>query len=312
MKQFLEKYLKRDIEVNEYNGERLPLMFSGLYQLYVLKADSFEWIVAVPKQQIGLRDLRIHVAQLEKYTDMNCAFCFDNVSYYIADALLDSGIAFIIMDKQIYLPFAGIMTQTTRNASATPVQEISFLTQKILLSAIYEKWKNMTITKIADAMEVTKAAVSKCFNEMEYLNVPVIELIGRSRVITVGDDVKSLWEQIKPILRNPVIKRFELDRDCKLDYMAGISALSEYTLLNDNNYPTYGVLKKNIRNLDMKLADARRNDIGCVVLELGYIIDYKGKHIMDPLSIVLSLSDQEKADERVRMSIDEMLEEYVW
>ena len=51
---------------------------------------------------------------------------------------------------------------------------------------------------------------------------------------------------------------------------------------------------------------------GCVVLELGYFIDYKDKSLQDPLSVALSITQIEKQDERVDLSINEMLKEYVW
>ncbi len=56
-----------------------------------------------------------------------------------------------------------------------------------------------------------------------------------------------------------------------------------------------------------KLKQVRRGEeIGCVVLELGYFIDYGQKPIQDPLSVALSLTDEEKQDERVMISINEM------
>lgn len=53
-------------------------------------------------------------------------------------------------------------------------------------------------------------------------------------------------------------------------------------------------------------------EIGCVVLELGYFIDFENKGVEDPLSVALSITEAEKQDERIRTSIREMLEEYVW
>ena len=38
----------------------------------------------------------------------------------------------------------------------------------------------------------------------------------------------------------------------------------------------------------------------------------EGKEIQDPLSVALSMTEEERADERVGISINEMLEEYVW
>lgn len=118
---------------------------------------------------------------------------------------------------------------------------------------------------------------SRCFDEIEYLNVNILDTKGRSRAITIPPDVKQLWEQIQHILRDPVIRRYAFPDDIHLE-------------------------KKTRRG----------EEIGCVVLELGYFIDYGQKSIQDPLSVALSLTDEEKQDERVMISINEMLEEYVW
>ena len=99
-----------------------------------------------------------------------------------------------------------------------------------------------------------------------------------------------------------------------MEKKAGITALCEYSLLSDNDYPTYAITKKEISETGIKkMKRVRRGEeIGCVVLELGYFINFDNKKIEDPLSVVLSLSDEEKQDERVCISVDEMLEGYVW
>ena len=53
-------------------------------------------------------------------------------------------------------------------------------------------------------------------------------------------------------------------------------------------------------------------ETGCEILELGYFISFQGKDIQDPLSVYLTLSEEDKQDERVQIAIDEMLEDYVW
>ena len=42
------------------------------------------------------------------------------------------------------------------------------------------------------------------------------------------------------------------------------------------------------------------------------IIDFENKGLEDPFSVVLSLMEEEKQDERINISVKEMLEEYVW
>ena len=53
---------------------------------------------------------------------------------------------------------------------------------------------------------------------------------GKSRVIDIPDEREQLWQQIKMVLRNPVIRRFILREDIKFEKKAGISALCEYSL----------------------------------------------------------------------------------
>ena len=112
-------------------------------------------------------------------------------------------------------------------------------------------------------------SANRCFDEIEYLNVDILGMKGKSRVITVPADIQKLWNDVRVILRNPVIARYELKEDIQLEKMAGIT-------------------------------------------ELGYFIDFKNKKLEDPLSVTLSLTESEKQDERIGISIKRMLEEYVW
>ena len=74
------------------------------------------------------------------------------------------------------------------------------------------------------------------------------------------------------------------------------------------------VTKKELKDSGVKAEKqvSELEEIGCVVLELGYFIDFSGKGLQDPLSVVLSLTGEEQEEERVDISINEMLEEYVW
>jgi hypothetical protein len=182
------------------------------------------------------------------------------------------------------------------------------------LVAIYEKWENVTASKAAIRLGVTKMSANRCFDEIEYLNVDILGMKGKSRVITVPADIQKLWNDVRVILRNPVIARYELKEDIQLGKKAGITALCEYSLLSDNEYPTYAITKKEITESGIRKMKQVHSgeEIGCVVLELGYFIDFKNKKLEDPLSVTLSLTESEKQDERIGISIKRMLEEYVW
>lgn len=99
-----------------------------------------------------------------------------------------------------------------------------------------------------------------------------------------------------------------------LPVFGGMSALAEYSMISDNKYPTYVVAKKDIKDLALKdrLVDIKKDEPGCIIQEVGYVVSFDKGDAIDPLSLLLSLSDDEKKDERIEISIREMLEEYVW
>lgn len=316
MKDYLEKTLRQKVTIKANNSlcDKLPLAFKGRYYFFDIETNGVHWIAIKPKSDAGLVTLRKDRAKVQAAAGLNCAIFMDSTTCYIKEKLIDEGIPFVLADKQVYLPFIGYLLSNSGERDIAPVQLISYLTQKLILTAIYEKWDKVTVSEAAVRLGVTKTSVTRCFDEIEYLSIDILDAKGKSRAITVSEDRKQLWEKLQSVLRNPVIARYELREDIHLDKKAGITALCEYSLLSDNDYPTYAITKKEISETGIKKMKriCRGEEIGCVVLELGYFIDFENKKIEDPLSVVLSLSDGEKQDERVRISIDEMLEEYVW
>ena len=316
MKDYIEKCLRRPIiiEKNDKILNLLPLKFKGMYDLFIVQQDRVEWMIVRPKEEVRLNTLRYDRNQIEKVSGLNCALYFTKINQYTKDTMQNEGIPFIIEQKQMFLPFLGMLLSEKNDRRLMPVHTISFLTQKLLLCALYEKWNGMNVTKIADRLGVSKMSVSRCLDEMEYLDIGILDISGKTRKVSVGNDTQKLWESIKPILRNPVITRFQLVEDISLKKKAGISALCEYSLLSDNLYPTYAITKKELNDVQIKSLRqiSRGEEIGCEVLELGYFIEFNGKKVQDPLSVLLSLSDEDMKDERVQICIDEMLEDYVW
>lgn len=316
MKDYLEKTLRQKVTIKANNSlcDKLPLAFKGRYYFFDIETNGVHWIAIKPKSDAGLVTLRKDRAKVQAAAGLNCAIFMDSTTCYIKEKMIEEGIPFVLADKQVYLPFIGFLLTSSGERDIVPVQLISYLTQKLILTAIYEKWDKVTVSEAAVRLGVTKTSVTRCFDEIEYLNIDILDVKGKSRVITVSEDRKQLWEKLQSVLRNPVIARYELREDLLLDKKAGITALCEYSLLSDNDYPTYAITKKEISETGIKKMKriCRGEEIGCVVLELGYFIDFDNKKIEDPLSVVLSLSDEEKQDERVSISINEMLEEYVW
>ena len=177
------------------------------------------------------------------------------------------------------------------------------------------QWEKVNITQAAMALNVTKAAVTKCFNEIETLDIPVLKIYGRSRYIIGASNKKVFWDKIKPYLISPLIKTLYFKDNVAGDHIkSGISALSVYSMISDSEYPTYAVTKDRIKELLSGNYEQIGKDEtpGCLIQELGYYIPFRDTNAVDPLTVSLLMSDEEKEDPRISMAIDEMLEEYVW
>ena len=315
MNEFIEKCIgmKVDIKDVDYNG-KLPMIYSSLYDFKIASMHNIEWLIAIPKEKINLAQLRKNHRQIEKLLDMRCALYIKDTSTYYKNAMIADGIPFIVEDREIYLPFLGILLNSANERNIKPVQRLSFLTQKMIITAIYEKWNEVTVTKAAEQLDITKMSASRCFDEIDFFDMPILGTKGKSRVINIPDDVKGLWSSIEVYMRNPVLNIFNINDNLTLPVKGGMSALAEYSMISDNKYPTYVVAKKDIKDLALKdrLVDIKKDEPGCIIQEVGYVISFGNGDAIDPLSLFLSLSDDEKADERIEISVREMLEEYVW
>ena len=316
MKEFLEKNLNQKIKLDKTDQlyASLPLQYKGRYDFYVAEAGTVRWLIAEPKDRTALTDLRKDWRRITQVSEMECVLFLKESNAYAVSTMMSEGIFFIIDKKQIYMPRLGIMLTAAENRMVRPVQQISFLTQKMILTAIYEKWTGVNVTAAAEKLAVSKMSATRCFDEMEYIGIDMLEKTQSRRKITVKKTAKETWEEVEKYLISPVIKEFRLTTDAGLPVKSGISALAELTLVSDNPYPTYGIQKKDLKQSGILSARpcGWDEEIECIVQELGYFIDFCGKKIMDPLSIVLALSEEEKSDGRIRNSVEEMLEEYVW
>lgn len=316
LKQFIEDTLHQNVKIDNFaDGNKIPLIFQRSYDLFVLTINNQSCLLVSPKMEAGLAVLRKHHRRFEALTEQYCVFYLKNLNYYSRDKMLEEGIPFIWENHEIYMPFLGILLKPNESRILKPCVKISFLTQKFLLLMLYNKWQNITVTMAAQLLNVSKMSATRIFDEVETLGIPVLQKRGRVRQLYSKGDKLEMWRLIRPYMRSPLIQEFYLSEDLqKCLPKSGFSALCEYSMLNDNNYKTYAILKNQITEFELKNKKQIPKDdmvTGCIVQELGYIINYKNMGIIDPLT-VLMLVEKEEQEPRVEKALDEMLRDYVY
>ncbi len=316
LREYLEQIMHQSITERPYSSvEKIPLGCRNAFELTILEIQKQEILVAAPVDTMSLTELRKMRIQMERYTGYRCVFYLKKANWYSIPKMVEEGIPFIWEEHQIYLPFMGLLLKKNEQRTPKSCSVISFLTQKLLLKALYENWQNVSAVRAAEKLEVSRMSISRCFDEIEALGMPFLKVSGRSRYFFVLDDKKTMWEEMRPFLRNPVIREFGLERKPDADMvLSGTSALAEYSMLGEDSYVTYAVGKDQVAALGLKSIRkvSGNEEPVCIVQEVGYLLSFEKKNAVDPLSLTLMLSDEELEDPRVESCMNEMLEEFVW
>ena len=206
MKEYMEKVLHQDVQLVTFEaGSKLPLTYRRAYNLYRLAINGQEAVLAEPVEGLSLTQLRKHHKQLETITGTACVLYLRDINYYARDKMIEEGIPFVWEDHQIYMPFRGTLVDSNKSRSIPPCEQISFLTQRMLITAIYQRWQKVTVTKASEMLGVTKTSVTRCFDELEALNIPYLKIRSRARQLSMPEDKREAWQELEPILRNPVV-----------------------------------------------------------------------------------------------------------
>ena len=274
-------------------------------------------MAAEPVEKINLAAMRKHYFKLMELSGMACAFQLNSISAYTKNKMLEEGIPFVLVGKEVYLPFLGVVLNDNVQSERTPPVRLSFMSQKLLLSALYHNVTQMTVTEMAKLLGVSKMSVTRCFDELDGFQMNLIDDNKTAgRYFKWGKSKKEFWELIRPYLRNPVEK--ELRLDCLPPWplpMSGLSAVSHFSMLGDNTYPTYAISKKALKDLQPeKLPQVPQDELPAAIIQvMGYDLLYEGDDslVIDPLSAILSLTPEETNDPRVESAVEEIMEEFL-
>ncbi len=315
----LEKFLHIPCSVSGYKKEEedLPLYLRGLYHLQVVTVAGVSFMAAVPEEKQSIAVLKNHRKQLMEHTGMECAFVLEGRSAYLRDRLLESGVPFIRLGKEIYLPFLGIALEHERRKRVEGPETISFITQKMLLMVLYEGIQSSGATELSARLGVSRMTGTRCFDEIEAMLPQLIQMKGRRRVLGWNGTKQEYISLIRPVLRTPVIREYRLSKQVGEELpLSGLSALCCCTMLNDNPYPTSMALKDVAARLGLgKLPQVPRSEMPAQCIQVvGYLYPFTagGRSVMDPVSVSLAIPNAIREEPRVEQAIEQMMEECVY
>ncbi|MBU1658903.1 hypothetical protein KKG72_07625 [bacterium] len=226
----------------------VPLYMKAGYELWGAQIQGISVVFARVKDTNT--DIRVHqnaIKRLAEITSCNAVLVFEKLDARSVDSLIKKHSAFVIKDKQIYMPFALLQIQT-QNFKKVPKREVPLNSDAdmILIGYLDNKIGNgLMIKEIAQVIDRELRASSQALKILENLGYLQIEVKGRSRYIYFISQTE-VYERLKEDAKSPIKYTFFAKNFANKIVYSGYTALSKYSTLVEEKIKTVAISHKQL------------------------------------------------------------------
>ena len=234
--------------------------------------------------------------------------------------MVQRGIPFIVPGSQMFLPTVLIdlrERQPKPGPEPVPGKTLTPAAQCVLLTHLQkERLDGCPLSEIAAKVGYSPIMLTKVKTELEAAHLCEAIREGRSHRLRFTLSGRALWDKALPLLSSPVRSRHWIEASTLTvpALPAGLTALSQRTLLEDDRLPTYAVSKKSLPALidNRTFRQTLGSEEATFTLEAWHYdpLVLSNHTAVDPLSLYLSLRDS--PDERVQQQLETLLEGVSW
>lgn len=315
---YLHKTLSLELKVLSWKGESsLPIYLRHLFHFYESSILGIRCLFAIAQTptEITPAVLQKHIKEIQKIWGGLCVYGSSYISSYNRKRLIEKHIPFIIPGNQMYLPDLGIdLREHFKKTVRVSIQSLSPATQAIIIHALLDKSNAcFNPSKLGKMLHYTLMTMSRSFDEIEIANIGSIYRKGKERKWHFEGSRSELWQQAKPFLRSPIKYRRWILQTRKPLVSAGVSALSQLSMINTPYQPVYAVSVDQWKSMKLSgIEEIPSPEEAAMELEV-WSYDpnlFSRKGIVDPFSLYLSL--EKVSEERIEVAIDEMMKKVEW
>lgn len=309
--QYLEETLNLKVKYEPWNkAKQLPYVLADSYQFKSATLDTLKTLFVYPVGPVEpISTVKKQFSFIKKLAGVPLVLVLPRCTARQRNAMIAAGIAFIVENQQIYLPFLGVLLQEKFTAAET-VTELSPSAQLLLFYYIYSGAKELPMNDVVQALEISAMSVSRAVRQLEEIGLISTFKQGVAKIITADAGGKDLYANACPYLRSPIKKIVYIEKDVVQGNMckAGYTALAELSMLNSPRMLTFAAdssLSKAVH------AEADITDVEeqcCVEIWKYNPLILAKNGCVDVLSLHQALKNDQ--DERVQGEIDDLLQRY--
>ncbi|MFW5872242.1 MAG: hypothetical protein ACOCUT_03970 [bacterium] len=296
-----------NLKEREVSLKGLPLALRSSYSFSELLVNSKRFLlIEVKNGDLGPRDFKKHIEIFKNLTQLEPIWFLQKLHFNKVQRMIKNGYNFIIGDKQIHLPVIGTSLQRTNDTLKNEVSKLSVLAEDILVYEIlHQDLSGKTRKDIADLFQTTKMTAGRAISELIDHRLCDDLKEGRKKVLQFAE-TEELLRYIKKNLPSPCLKTVYLKRTPKKLPLAGITALSNVSMLSSEEVKTFAIGRKDFNEEDFEdfvtLKDFAKAKLQ--VWKRPPLFIKKGQ--INNVDLYLSLKDYE--DERVQLELEKLIE----
>ena len=309
------KYIKKELGINielspVERNHSLPTFLTSLYCLY--KGKIYEQSVVFAQYMsdsiLAPSNYPKHEKMLKQVFAVPVIFVFNQIQSYNKKRLSSLGVNFIVLDSQIYLPeLLIVLSKPPKTKRIDADKPLTPTAQVVLLYYFYGNDNIFSYKQLQEALGMPYPTVCRA---IEVLTVSKLcRVVGlREKTIQFDDDKVELFNKALPLMKSPVKKVLFAEKGPELAYKTGITALSEYTMINPDEYEHLAISYEESKQL--KNYSTEDHYLPMHIEVWGYNPALFAKEgVVDKISLYLSMKDNQ--DERIQYELNQMIQK-IW
>lgn len=307
--------------------DKLPIYLTEGYQWHKILLADRPCVLAQMKEAngFGIAQMEKHFEQVKKIIQLPVIAIFDTLEAYMRKRLIEKRIAFIVPEKQLYVPEFLIDLREYGVANKKKQSTLTPVAQQLFLIFILDKQndiklENLTFKELANLLGTNPMGITRAVENLK--NHELIEVTGeKEKFIRFIFDRQQMWHNAEQrnILTNPVLKRVYVGEKPRGIFMLHSynSALPEYSDINPTRQEFYAIEKNTFYALQKSNALINANKYeGEYCLEVWKynpetVVNQlrNPTRVVDPLSLYLCFKENE--DERIEMAMEQIIKRFI-
>lgn len=315
---YLRQSIDEKSEIEKWNAkEYLNIQLAGNYNYFLVHAVGNTFLLAKPTMDYSIAKIKIQIQRIEEKSGYDIALLLENPTAYKIKKMIESKIAFITVDKQMYLPFMALDIKKNNTVQIVDQEREKFTaaTQLVYLHILYSEDSEFLIEELAQILKISVMTVSRAMTKLSQIGVVSKKVSGKTgrKKIFKPIDKKEYYQRGRELLINPIKKTVfikEIPSTLAM-YKAGLTALAEQTMLGEPERAIYATSQNITLFNECMVAKEEALLEGLPELQImQYDIGLLTQNqYIDPISMIMSLS---KKDDRIEIAIDDLMEEFPW